>query len=166
MILTTTELRDMLHHEVRVLLHLTTKVDRAKLDYRPTAKQRSTMELLRYLTVMGPGLLAAGVTGVFDRDAWSAKAKAAESLDFDAVCAALAAHEAEYTALVARLKDDSYQDEVEIFGRKSSRGVFLVRSLLQGLAMYRMQFFLYLKASGREELTTSNLNQGVDPAKP
>ena len=34
--------------------HLAGKVDRAQLDYRPTAKQRSTLELLQYLAVMGP----------------------------------------------------------------------------------------------------------------
>jgi len=48
MVLTKDELVGSLKHEVRILLHLASKVDPAKLDYRPTAKQRSTLELLQY----------------------------------------------------------------------------------------------------------------------
>lgn len=57
MVLKTSELIALLQKEVRVLLHLTSKIDLATLDYRPTPKQRSTIELLRYLTTMGPGLV-------------------------------------------------------------------------------------------------------------
>jgi hypothetical protein len=47
MVITKDELIASLQHEVRVLLHLASKVDPAKLDYRPTAKQRSLLELLQ-----------------------------------------------------------------------------------------------------------------------
>ena len=57
MVLTKFELITLLQKEVRVLLHLVSKVDSAMLDYRPTPKQRSTIELLRYLTNMGPTLV-------------------------------------------------------------------------------------------------------------
>jgi len=50
MVLTKRELVAALHNEVRILLHLAGKVDRTQLHYRPTPKQRSTIELLRYLT--------------------------------------------------------------------------------------------------------------------
>jgi len=53
MVLTKNELVASLQNEVRILLHLAGKVDRAKLDYRPTPKQRSTLELLQYLSMMG-----------------------------------------------------------------------------------------------------------------
>ena len=46
MVLTKNELIASLQHEVRVLLHLASKIDRSMLDYRPTPKQRSTLELL------------------------------------------------------------------------------------------------------------------------
>ena len=54
MVLTKEELIDKLQHEVRILLHLISKVDPAKLDYRPTPKQRSLLELLQYFTVFVP----------------------------------------------------------------------------------------------------------------
>ncbi len=48
MVLTAPELLGALQHEVRVLSHLVSKVDPAQVDYRPTPKQRSTIDLLRY----------------------------------------------------------------------------------------------------------------------
>ena len=58
MVLTKRELVAALQYQVRILLHLAGKVDRTQLHYRPT-KQRSTIELLRYLTVMGPAFVQA-----------------------------------------------------------------------------------------------------------
>jgi hypothetical protein len=54
MIITKSELLASLQKEVRILLHLASKIDRSQLDYRPTPKQRSTLELLQYLSHMGP----------------------------------------------------------------------------------------------------------------
>ena len=39
---------------------------------------------------------------------------------------------------------------------------FLVNNVLSGYAAYRTQLFLYLKACGREELSTMNLWAGMD----
>ena len=58
MVLTKQELIAALQHEVRILLHLAGKVDKSKLDYRPTPKQRSTLELLQYMAIMGPTQIA------------------------------------------------------------------------------------------------------------
>jgi hypothetical protein len=69
-VLTKDELITNLQHEVRVLLHLTSKVDPATLDYRPSAKQRSMLELLQYMVIMGPIHLRAVKERVFDLDAW------------------------------------------------------------------------------------------------
>ena len=54
MVLTKQELISSLQSEIRILLHLIGKIDRAKLDYRPTAKQRSILELIQYMAIMGP----------------------------------------------------------------------------------------------------------------
>jgi hypothetical protein len=51
MVLEGPELIDSLQNEVRLLLHLCGKVKPEMLDYRPTVKQRSLIELLRYMTV-------------------------------------------------------------------------------------------------------------------
>jgi hypothetical protein len=162
MVFTKAELISAFHDEVRIVLHLAGKVDRSKLDYRPTPKQRSTLELLRYLSMMGPVLVEAAKAGAFDEAAWTAAEKAASARDLDQTISAIAAQSDLYAKLFADLSDSDMRAEVEIFGDKSSRGAFLVNSVLGGCVAYRMQLFLYLKASGREELNSSNLWGGVD----
>ena len=63
MALTKDELITSLQNEVRILQHLCSKIEPAMLDYRPTPKQRSTIELLKYLTNMGPALVSVRRTG-------------------------------------------------------------------------------------------------------
>lgn len=83
------ELISALRTEVRILVHLAGKVDPAQLDYRPTPKQRSTLELLRYIAIMGPTQLALIQAGAFDRPALMAAWSAAE-----AVVKAMSLHQA------------------------------------------------------------------------
>src|SRR4029434_3789054 len=89
MVLTKEELIASLQNEVRILLHLAGKIDRTKLDYRPTPKQRSTLELLQYLVNMGPLLVRAIRNGSFDVPAWEAATKEAKAMNFDQVLAAI-----------------------------------------------------------------------------
>jgi hypothetical protein len=46
MVLTKSELIGSLQNEVRILLHLASKIEPPMLDYRPGPRQRSTIELL------------------------------------------------------------------------------------------------------------------------
>jgi hypothetical protein len=163
MVMTKLELVSALQNEVRILLHLASKIDRAKLDYRPTPKQRSTVELLKYLSMMGPALVQAAKAGAFDGAAWTAAEQAAAAQSYDQTLAAIAAQPATYAALLADVSDDDLRAEIDPFGAgKSSRGAFLVNQVLCGCAAYRTQLFLYLKACGREELNTWNLWVGMD----
>jgi hypothetical protein len=164
MILTKSELISSLQNEVRILLHLAGKIDRGMLDYRPTPKQRSTIELLKYLTVMGPALIRNAQAGGFDMEAWMAADKVAQARDFDQTLAAIAAQSEVYATLLGAMSDADFRGEIEMFGAKTSRGSFIVNMVLCGCAAYRTQLFMYLKACGREELGTTNLWGGADPA--
>jgi hypothetical protein len=162
MVLTKSELIGSLQNEVRILLHLASKIDRAKLDYRPTPKQRSTIELLKYLSVMGPAFVQAAKGG-FDPATWKAATQAAEARDFDQTLQAIAAHADAYATLLAGVSDADLRAEIDgLDGSKITRGAFIVNLVLCGCAAYRTQLFLYLKACGREELSTMNLWAGVD----
>jgi hypothetical protein len=163
MVLTKAELIASLQNEVRILLHLSTKVDPSKLDYRPTPKQRSTIELLRYLSIMGPGLVEAAVAGGFDPAKWTAALEAANAGNLDHTVATIAAQPEKIAALLGPLSDDDFRVTIEMFGRKATVGSFMVNTVLCGYAAYRTQLFNYLKACGREELNTMNLWGGVDP---
>jgi hypothetical protein len=162
MVLTKSELIASLQHEVHILLHLAGKIDRTALDYRPTPKQRSTLELLKYMSVMGPSLVEAVIAGGFDPNAWVAATSAAETRDFDQTLAAIAAQRDLFAARLGAMSDADFRVEVEMFGRRVTRGSFLVNTVLCGYAAYRTQLFVYLKACGREELNTMNLWAGVD----
>jgi hypothetical protein len=166
MVLTKQELIGSLQNEVRILQHLITKIDPLTLGYRPTPKQRSTIELLKYLTNMGPMLVRAAQTGAFDVEAWTAASKVAEARDFDQTKAALAAHADEYASLIGPMSDADFRKEVELFGNKTTTGAFIVNLVLGGCAAYRTQIFLYCKACGREELSTMNLWAGIDAPAP
>jgi hypothetical protein len=166
MVLTKNELIGALQHEVDILLHLASKVDPAKLDYRPTPKQRSLLELLQYLTIMGPIHLGAIKAGVFDMDAWREtwrrEEAAAKARDLEQVKDAISKHSELIPDSIGSLSDADLRAEMEMFGMKASRGSMLVNLVLCHYTAYRMQLFLYLKASGREELSTMNLWAGRD----
>jgi hypothetical protein len=167
MVLTKEELIGSLQNEVRILLHLASKIDRNKLDYRPTAKQRSTLELLQYLVVMGPMIIKAVKAGGFDGAAWGAAVADANKMNFDQVLGAIQKQSGIYADLLGGFSEADFREGIDLFGSgKSSRGAVIVNMVLCGCAAYRTQLFIYLKACGREELNTMNLWGGVDAPMP
>ena len=166
MVLTREELIASLRNEVRILVHLAGKVDKSMLDYRPTSKQRSTLELLQYMAIMGPTQVAVIKNGVFDRPAlsaaWSPAEAAAKAMSFDQAVSAIQKQSDEYARLFSGWTEADFRAEIDVFGRKSTRGSLLVDQVISGYAAYRTQLFCYLKSCGREELNTLNLWAGVD----
>jgi len=167
MVLTKPELIAALQKEVGILLHLAGKLDISQLAYRPTTKQRSTLELLRYLSFMGPTLIAAAKNGKFDGDAWKSEVSAADKRNLDETLGVIATLPEAYDRLLAGMSDADFRAEMTGFdGSKTSRGAFIVSLVLGGHAAYRTQLFLYLKSCGQEQLGTVNLWRGVDAMAP
>jgi len=168
MVLTKEELISSLRREVRILVHLAGKVDKSKLDYRPTPKQRSTLELLQYMAIMGPTQVAIIKSGAFNRAAlsaaWGPADAEAKAMNFDQAISAIQKQSDEYARLLSGWTEADFRGEIDMFGTKSARGSLLVSLVLSGHAAYRTQLFCYLKACGREELSTMNLWAGVDSA--
>jgi len=168
MVLTSEELIASLQNEVRILLHLAGKVDKSNVDYRPTPKQRSILELLQYMAIMGPTQAAIIKTGAFDRaammSAWGTAETRSKTMSFDQAVSAIEKQSDEYARVLSEWTEADFRGEVEMFGRKSTRGSLLVNLVLSGYAAYRTQLFCYLKSSGCDELNTMNLWAGVDGA--
>jgi hypothetical protein len=168
MVLTKDELIGSLQNELRILLHLASKVDPAKLDYRPTPKQRSMLELLQYMAIMGPIHLRGALAPAFDMDAWRTAWQtgeaAAKTMNLEEAKAAIGRQAALFSELLGACSDADLRAQIEMFGSKASRGSWIVNLVLCHYAAYRMQLFLYLKAIGREELNTMNLWAGRDAA--
>jgi hypothetical protein len=163
MVLTRSELVQHLHKEVRILQHLASKIDPRWLDYRPTPKQRSILELMRYLSFSGPALVRAALAGDFAPAPWNEAEREASNRTLDEAVAAIGAQPATYSRMLGALSDADVRAQIVMWGTPMTRGEFLVEFLLGGCAAYRMQLFLYLKACGREELNTWNLWDGMDP---
>jgi hypothetical protein len=83
-------------------------------------------------------------------------------MSFDEAVAAIQKQSDEYARLLSGWTEGDFRAEVDMFGRKSSRGALLVNIVLGGHAAYRTQLFCYLKSCGRDELSTMNLWAGVD----
>lgn len=125
------------------------------LDHRPTPGQRSTLELLRYLSFCGPAFLRALLDGN-----WDAYAK------LEAEAATLAA--ADFPAAMARQKDairaifreftDADLDARKVkspTGEELTLGRGILDLPVRFLVGYRMQLFLYAKAAGASKLGTA-----------
>ena len=166
MVLTKEELIASLRNEVRILVHLAGKVDKSMLDYRPAPKQRSTLELLQYMTIMGPTQLKVIKGGVFDRaammEAWGSAEAASKKMDFDQAMAVIGKQGEELAGLLNGWTEADFRGEIDMFGNKASRGSLLVNLVVCGYAAYRTQLFLYLKSCGHDELNTMNLWAGRD----
>lgn len=170
MVLTKDELISALQNEVRILVHLAGKVDQSKLDYRPSPTQRTTLQLLQYMAVMGPTQIAVIQTGTFDRPTlsalWAPAEAVAKTMTFDQAVAAIEKQSGQYASLLGAWSDADFRANMDMFGTKTTRGALIVNLVLGGHAAYRTQLFCYLKACGREELNTMNLWAGSDAATP
>lgn len=166
MVLTKDELIAAFQKEVRILVHLISKVDPAKIGYRPSAKQRSVLELVQYMTVMAPAMTESIKGGEFTPEAmgaiWGPRDAASKTLTWEQAVAAVGRQSDEMARMIAPWTDAELRSEVNMFGNNTTRGAALVNMVLCGYAAYRMQLFLYLKATGREELNTMNLWGGID----
>jgi hypothetical protein len=170
MVLTKEELIASLQNEVRILVHLAGKVDKSKLDYRPSPKQRTTLELLQYMAIMGPTQVEIIKTGTFDRPTlgavWSPKEAKAKTMTFEQTVSAIQKQSDEYAKLLGEWTDADFRADIDMFGNVSSRGRLIVNLVLGGHAAYRTQLFCYLKAGGRDELGTMDLWAGSDAVVP
>jgi hypothetical protein len=166
MVLSKEELIGRLEHEVNILLHLAAKIEPAMLDYRPTPGQRSLLELLQYITIFSGIHLRTIKAGVLDMDTWRAEWRtaqaAAKTRGLAEIKEEIGRHPALFAELVESLTEDELRAEMEMFGRTTSRGEWLVWMVLCHYVAYRMQLFLYLKSCGRDELGTLDLWAGVD----
>ena len=153
---------DSCAHETKVIQHLATRIPDGALDYRPTEGQRSTLELMRYMTRMSAVLMSYAVEGSWDRAAEIGKATESvtpknfhEEMDRQME---LIREEA------AKIADRPLDDTpcAMPWGEPCTLGQFLVNAPLKIFPAYRMQFFLYLKAAGATDLGTANCWAGVD----
>jgi hypothetical protein len=160
--ITKTHLLDSMLHECTVAQHLIAKLSASGSDYRPSAKQRSTTELMQYLSVIG----IAGATCIIERDwkrftPFSERAKAMRPEEF---IERMDRQKAELISLFKELPDERLATGEGLLpgGASQPLDVALMNGPLKWLTAYKMQLFLYAKAAGAEELSTMNAWHGID----
>ena len=163
--ITKAEFLDSCAHEIRVIKHLATKVPEGGLSYRPTPAQRTTLELLRYLTSCALVPARAMVTGSWDEA--EALEEASRRIEPQAFGLAMDIQEEALRDLIGRVPEDEFETREAIlpWGVPQKLGLALVNTVLKPLVAYRMQLFLYAKAAGNPDIGPTNCWVGVDMPK-
>jgi hypothetical protein len=149
--------------ETKIIKHLATQVPATQLNWRPTDKQRSTIELMRYLTIAGLASAQHIETGTWDH--WAALDESAKAVTPETFAKAMDKQQKALEKLLAGYTDAQLKRKAAKTAAKQTLGQGFVDMLLKMLVAYRMQLFLYAKESGASHIQTSDLWHGK-PAKP
>ncbi len=148
-------------HEMRVIKHLAEKIPADTLGYKPTEGQRTTLELLQYLSF----IIAAGTEMILKNDhtVFSAHADAGKQVTAENFAQAMDAQEAKWKDLMGQFTDEELAKTMNMFmAGEKTKAAYLVDGPGKWVTAYKMQLFLYIKASGNSSLGTSNVWGGFD----
>ena len=151
-------LEQLLHsceHESNIIKHIATRLPADCLEYRPTEKQRTMLELMQYVTRASAAPMCYAVDNTWDRGMVMHEGTSAVTAENFAD-----EMDAQMTMLrdeAGKLADKPLDGPCMMPWREEcTLGEFLVNAVLKALTAYRMQFFLYAKAAGAEELSTAD----------
>jgi len=160
--ITTEQLLEGCAHETRVIQFLATKMPTGGLDYRPTPGQRSMLELMQYMTYMAAVPAARAVDGSWDRAA--ALEPAGRDVTPENFAEALDGQLAFLRTELGKIGDRPFDAATTMpWEAPCTHGEYLVNCVLKTYGIYRMQFFLYLKAAGAADLGSMQCWVGIDP---
>lgn len=149
--------------EIHIIKHLFTQIPEGGLSYRPTEGQRSTSELLQYLSHIGStlttGIKEGGITKFKEEQEKSMKLTPEEFVS------AMDAQQKIIADVVSSLSDEEMNADITMFGSTGPRRLLLVNFVLKHLVAYRMQLFLYAKQAGNADMSTMDNWAGVSAKK-
>ena len=155
------DLKLSLAHEFNVVRHLFTKIPEGKFDYKPTEKQRTTLELLQYLSIAVPAAVA--VVSAGDSKAFHPYVERSKTVTSENFIEIFSQGEKEAIDVIDAFTPEQLLEKINIFMMGDmTKGVYLVETSLKWIVAYKMQLFLYIKASGNTSIGTSNLWGGMD----
>lgn len=156
---------ELILKECDIVLHLYGKIPAGGMDYRPTPEQRSTLELLRYLSYCAIGGARAMAEGNWE--AYHVYAKEGEALAAGDVPTAMERQKSELRKFFAGLTQEQVETQTATtpMGEEMSLEKALVTMPLHWMIGYRMQLFLYCKQAGNADIWTPDCWVGVDVEK-
>lgn len=160
--ITKQQYQESLLHEIKVIKHLATKALPETYDYKPTEGQRTTLELMQYLSHIGGTLLEAVIKEV--RPDFAGVGAKAQEVTPENFASHMDAQAEKIKTLLAEMPDADVNKEYDMWGNghPQTKGVLLIDSILKNMVAYRMQLFLYIKASGRHDIGTAEAWRGED----
>lgn len=148
-------------NDFRIIKHLVEKITPEMLSYRPTEKQRSTLELLQYTAVAFS--LTAQAIYKNNTDVYAVMKEQSEKINLENFNDMLDIEEKEIIDILNQSTDEEMGAVINMYNQgEKTRAVYFVESLLKWIPAYKMQLFLYMKANGIHHIGTSNLWGGVD----
>ena len=148
--------------ECDITQHLYGKLGPDAWDYRPSSGQRSTAELLRYLAMCGIGGIRWFESG--NLDVWKEhQARVADMAPAD--------FPDEMNRQKREIEEFFSNVSVELLATQEARpptgdkmplGAAIMNGPLKWLAAYKLQLFLYAKATGAAQIGTANAWAGID----
>ncbi|MHC4956373.1 MAG: hypothetical protein ACYTGZ_21230 [Planctomycetota bacterium] len=153
-------------HETKIIKNLANHIPDGGLDYRPTPGQRSTLELMQYMTRMSAGPMCYANDNNWDRGI--AMHEGTQKVTPDTFAAEMDKQMEIIREEAAKLEGKPFEDTPSAmpWQEPCTLGEFLVNAVLKTFPAYRMQYFLYLKAAGASELSTYQCWVGMDPPPP
>ncbi|MDB5034450.1 MAG: hypothetical protein JWQ98_1691 [Chlorobi bacterium] len=160
--ITREELRESLIHECNICLHLYDKIPSGGFDFRFSAGQRSTIELLRYLAMTGIAPMKTFMEGNWTP--WKEYQERLKEMTAEEFPARMREQIAEIRAFFDEVTEDDLRTRRAKLpiGTEVSMAVGVLETSLKWLVGYRMQLFLQVKASGVEGINTVNNWIGMD----
>ncbi len=148
--------------ECTICKHIHGKIPTDAFDYRPSPGQRSTLELLRYLGMLGVATVKTFSSG--DWSVWREYGSRTATMTPEEFPAIMDRQMEEIREFFAGLSEEEFQTRIVALptGVERPLDVAIMDSVLKWFTGYKMQLFLYAKASGVENISTSNCWRGAD----
>jgi hypothetical protein len=149
---------DLIVLECQLCKQLFKKLPKGKMNYRPGKKMRSTLELLRYISFCGTECSRMMLLDAFKTQNWAAyekAAKKAETLSPGKFSSAMDAQIRDLKKLYGGISAKEFARKVKMpYGKPLPLGEALLNTAGRFMSGYRMQLFLYAKASGNNKIGT------------
>ena len=160
--ITKEQLLASLKAETEIIKHLSAKVTPEMLDWRPSDKQRSMLELMQYMTRMAIVPAIQTVTGNWDHA--EEMESEVETVNLDNFAEQMDVQFAKFTELFETIDDREAETAPATmpWGAPTTVGAGMMDMALKCMVAYRMQFFLYIKSNGVFDIGPANCWAGVD----
>ena len=145
-------------NEVRIIKHLATKIPEGQEIYKPSESQRSTLELLQYLSTTGASTMKVMLTEDAKSSADYMTQRA--SVTISNFAERMDLQEKDMKEMFEKMTDEEFKKEFDYYGVRT-KAEHLIEGVLKTFAAYRMQLFLYVKACGAH-VSTRDVWMGLD----